>query len=171
MPLTGIEIFKLLPKTNCQACGVPTCLAFAMALAAGKAELAKCPHVSEEAKSKLSEASAPPILPVTIGTGDKALKLGGETVMFRHEKRFENPPGIAILISDKMSDAEVDARLKKVKDLTYERVGLTLTANLVALKAESGDAAKFAALVSRVKGGSDAHMILISDKVDVLAAG
>ncbi|OGO30966.1 MAG: acetyl-CoA decarbonylase/synthase complex subunit gamma [Chloroflexi bacterium RBG_16_56_11] len=171
MPLTGIEIFKLLPKTNCQACGVPTCLAFAMALAAGKAELAKCPHVSEEAKSKLSEASAPPILPVTIGTGDKALKLGGETVMFRHEKRFENPPGIAILISDKMSDAEVDARLKKVKDLTYERVGLTLTANLVALKAESGDAAKFAALVGRVKAGSDANMILISDKVDVLAAG
>src|SRR4030043_440130 len=146
MGLTGIQIFKMLPKTNCGACGVPTCLAFAMNLAAGKAELAACPHVSEEAKSKLSEAAAPPILPVTIGVGEKALKIGGETVMFRHEKRFENPPGIAIIISDKMADAEVDARLKKVKDLTYERVGLTLSANLVALKAESGDAAKFAAL-------------------------
>ena len=138
MALTGIEIFKLLPKTNCGECGVPTCLAFAMSLAAGKAELSKCPHVSEEAKSKLSEAAAPPILPVTIGAGDTALKIGGETVMFRHEKRFENPPGIAILISDKMSDAEVDARLKKVKDLTYERVGLTLKANLVALKSRDG---------------------------------
>ena len=91
MPLTGIEIFKLLPKTNCGECGVPTCLAFAMNLAAGKAELAKCPNVSEEAKAKLQEASAPPIRPVTIGAGKRALKVGGETVMFRHEKRFENP--------------------------------------------------------------------------------
>jgi len=171
MALTGIEIFKLLPKTNCGECGVPTCLAFAMSLAVGKAELTKCPHVSEEAKGKLSEASAPPILPVTIGVGDKALKVGGETVMFRHEKRFENPPGLAILISDKMADSEVDARLKKVKDLTYERVGLTLSANLVALKAESGDAARFAALAGKVKANSDANIILMSDKTDVLAAG
>jgi len=171
MALTGIEIFKLLPKTNCGECGVPTCLAFAMSLATGKTELAKCPHVSEEAKSKLSEASAPPILPVTIGVGDKALKVGGDTVMFRHEKRFENPPGLAILISDKMSDSEADARLKKVKDLTYERVGLTLSANMVALKAETGDAAKFAALAGKVKASSDANIILMSDKADVLAAG
>jgi acetyl-CoA decarbonylase/synthase, CODH/ACS complex subunit gamma len=171
MALTGIEIFKLLPKTNCGKCGVPTCLAFAMALAAGKAELSKCPDVSEEARNKLSEASAPPILPVTIGTGDTALKIGGETVMFRHEKRFENPPGIAILISDKMADAEVDARLKKVKDLTYERVGLTLRSNLVALKSETGDAAKFAALAGKAKAAGDVNIILISDKVDVLSAG
>src|SRR4030067_2093990 len=117
MALTGIEIFNLLPKTTCGACGVPTCLAFAMSLAAGKAELSKCPHVSEEAKSKLSEASAPPILVATIGTGDKALKVGGETVMFRHEKRFENPPGIAILIDDNMPEAEVNARLERCKTL------------------------------------------------------
>ena len=171
MALTGIEIFKLLPKTNCGDCGVPTCLAFAMNLAAGKAELSACPHVSEEAKAQLSEASAPPILPVTIGTGDKAMKIGGETVMFRHEKRFENQAGIAILISDTMADGEVDARLKKSRELIYERVGLTLETNLVALKAESGDAAKFAALVNKVKGASDANIILISDKADVLAEG
>ena len=113
MPLTGIEIFKLLPKTNCGDCGVPTCLAFAMSLASGKVELSACPHVSEESKEKLSEASAPPILPVTIGTGERALIIGGETVMFRHEKRFENPPGIAILIKDNMDDAELNARLQK----------------------------------------------------------
>ncbi len=171
MALTGIEIFKLLPKTNCGDCGVPTCLAFAMNLAAGKADLSACPHVSEEAKSKLSEASAPPILPATIGTGDKALKIGSETVMFRHEKRFENPAGIAILISDTMADAEVNARLKKSKELIYERVGLSLETNLIALKAESGDAAKFAALVGKAKAGSDANIILISDKPDVLAEG
>ena len=171
MALTGIEIFKLLPKTNCGKCGVPTCLAFAMTLAAGKAELSKCPDVSEEAKSKLSEAAAPPILPVTIGAGDTALKIGGETVMFRHEKRFENPPGIAVLISEKMSDAEVDARLKKVKELAYERVGLTLKANLVALKCETDDAAKFAVLAGKVKASGDINIILMSDKAEVLAAG
>ncbi|MFA5307933.1 MAG: acetyl-CoA decarbonylase/synthase complex subunit gamma [Dehalococcoidales bacterium] len=170
MALTGIEIFKLLPKTNCGDCGVPTCLAFAMSLAAGKAELSKCPHVSEEAKSKLTEAAAPPILPVTIGAGESALKIGGETVMFRHEKRFENPPGIAILITDAMPDAEVDARLKKIKELVYERVGLTLRANLAALKCESGDAAKFAALAGKVKAAGDINIILMSDKVEALAA-
>jgi acetyl-CoA decarbonylase/synthase complex subunit gamma len=171
MALTGIEIFKLLPKTNCGECGVPTCLAFAMSLAAGKAELTKCPHVSEEAKSKLSEAAAPPILPVTIGGGDTALKIGGETVMFRHEKRFENPTAIAILVSDKMDDAEVDARLKKVTELVYERVGLTIGANLVALKSETGDAAKFAALAGKAKSAGNFNIILMSEKPDVLAAG
>jgi acetyl-CoA decarbonylase/synthase complex subunit gamma len=171
MALTGIEIFKLLPKTNCGDCGVPTCLAFAMNLAAGKAELSKCPHVSEEAKSKLSEASAPPILPVTIGTGDKTLKIGGETVMFRHEKRFENPPGLAIIISDSMADAEVKARLEKFKNLEYERVGLTIAPDLIAVKCDSGDAAKFEALANKVKAGSNANIILMSDNPDILAAG
>jgi acetyl-CoA decarbonylase/synthase complex subunit gamma len=171
MALTGIEIFKLLPKTNCGECGVPTCLAFAMSLAAGKAELTKCPYVSEEAKAKLSEAAAPPILPVTIGAGDTALKIGGETVMFRHEKRFENPTAIAILVSDKMDDAEVDARLKKVTELVYERVGLTIGANLVALKSETGDAAKFAALAGKAKSAGNFNIILMSEKPDVLAAG
>jgi acetyl-CoA decarbonylase/synthase complex subunit gamma len=132
MALTGIEIFKLLPKTNCKECGDPTCLAFAMKLAAGKAELNACPYVSDEAKAKLSEASAPPIMPVTIGVGERALKVGGETVMFRHEKRFENPPGFAILVSDGMDDAEIDRRLGKFKQLEYERIGLTLRPDLIA---------------------------------------
>jgi len=171
MALTGIEIFKLLPKTNCGECGVPTCLAFAMNLAAGKAELSACPYVSDEAKEKLSEASAPPILPVTIGVGDRALKIGSETVMFRHEKRFENPPGLAILISDSMDDAEVNARLEKFKKLEYERVGLTLRPDLIAIKADSGDAGKFEALVNKVKGNSDGGIILMSDNADILAAG
>jgi acetyl-CoA decarbonylase/synthase, CODH/ACS complex subunit gamma len=171
MALTGIEIFKLLPKTNCGDCGVPTCLAFAMSLAAGKAELDKCPHLSDEARARLMEASAPPILPVTIGVGDNALKIGGETVLFRHEKRFENPPGIAILISDKMSDAEVVARLKKVNDLVYERVGMTLRANLVVIKSETGDTARFAALAGKVKTSSDTNIILMSEKAEVLTAG
>ncbi len=171
MALTGIQIFKLLPKTNCKECGVPTCLAFAMSLAAGKAELTACPYVSDEAKEALSEASAPPIRPVTIGTGDRAIKVGGETVMFRHEKRFENPPGIAITVGTGSDDAEIDAKLKRFKELQYERVGLLLRGELVAVKDESGDAARFEAVVGKVTQGSDAGIILMSDNVDVLAAG
>ena len=171
MAITGIEIFKWLPKTNCGECGVPTCLAFAMSLAAGKMELAACPYVSEEAKVKLEEASAPPIRPVSIGVGDRALKVGGETVMFRHEKRFENPPGLAMLISDTMVAAEVDRRLERFKELEYERVGMTLRPELLALKADSGDGAKFAALVTKIEQASDASIILMSEKADILAAG
>ncbi len=170
MPLTGIEIFKLLPKKNCGECGVPTCLAFAMNLAAGKAELSACPYISEEAKAQLTEASAPPIRLVTIGVGDRALKAGGETVMFRHEKRFENPPGFAITISDNMDESEVDSRLERFK-LQYERVGITLRPELIAAKSDSGDADKFSALVTKIKQNSDGNIILMSDNPDVMAAG
>ena len=171
MPLTGIAIFKLLPKTNCGECGVPTCLAFAMSLATGKVELSACPHVSEEARTQLAEASAPPITPVTIGVGDRASKIGGETVMFRHEKRFENPPGFAILITDTMVESEVDNKLKKFNELQYERVGLILRPELVAVKDDSGDTQKFEALVSKVTQNSDGGIILMSSNPDALTAG
>jgi acetyl-CoA decarbonylase/synthase complex subunit gamma len=171
MALTGIEIFKLLPKTNCKECGEPTCLAFAMKLATGKAELGACPHVSEEAKAKLTEAAAPPIIPVTIGVGGRALKVGGETVMFRHEKRFENPPGFALLISDSLDDAEIDSRLKRFNDLQYERIGLILRPDLIAVRDDSGDATRFAAVVSRVKQSTDGGIILMSSNPDTMTAG
>ena len=171
MGLTGIQIFKLLPKTNCGECGVPTCLAFAMNLAAGKAELASCPYVSEEAKAQLSEAAAPPIRPVTIGAGDNTLKIGGETVLFRHEKTFVNKPGFALLISDGMDDGEIGARLKRFKELRYERVGLTLRPELIAVKNEKGDATTFVNLIEKVQDQTDAGLILMSEKPEVLEAG
>ena len=171
MPLTGIEIYKLLPQTNCKECGDPTCLAFAMKLAAGKTELALCPYISEEAKVKLEEASAPPIRVVTVGVGDRAVKIGGETVMFRHEKRFENPPGFAVLISDTMDEAEIDEKLARFSQLQYERVGVTLRPELVAVRNDSGEAGKFEAVVSKVTQKSDASIILMSSNPDILAAG
>ncbi len=82
MALTGLDIYKKLPQTNCGECGVPTCLAFAMKLAGGQAELTACPHVSEEVKEQLTEAAAPPIRIVTVGRGDKEFKVGGETVLY-----------------------------------------------------------------------------------------
>lgn len=171
MALTGIQIYKLLPKTNCGDCGVPTCLAFAMSLAAGKAELAACPHVSEEAKAELADAAAPPIRPVEIGVAERKLKIGGETVLFRHEKTFVNQPGIAVLVTDDITDDDVDGRLERFRTLEYERVGLTLRADLVAVKSVSNDARKFEALAARVKNETDAGMILMTTDVGVMEAG
>lgn len=170
MALSGMDIFKLLPKTNCQECGVPTCLAFAMKLAAGQAELASCPYVSEESRAKLEEASAPPIRPVTIGTGEAALKVGGENVIFRHEKTFVNKPGIAMLLTDAMDDAQLDEKLKRFRELQYERVGLTLKADCVALKETANDAKKFSALVEKAKKAGALNLILMSEKPEILAA-
>jgi acetyl-CoA decarbonylase/synthase complex subunit gamma len=171
MALTGIQIFKLLPKTNCGECAVPTCLAFAMNLAAGKAELASCPHISEDAKAQLSEASAPPIRPLTVGSGDNTVKIGGETVLFRHEKTFVNKPGMAAIISDIMTDEEVAARIARFKELKYEWIGLVLRMEMIAVKNESGEAAKFEALTKKLIAETDAALILMSDNVDALTAG
>jgi acetyl-CoA decarbonylase/synthase complex subunit gamma len=160
MALTGIQIFKLLPKTNCGECGFPTCLAFAMALAAGKAELEKCPTISAEAKEQLSEASAPPIRTVSIGTGEYEVKLGGETVMFRHEKTFFNKPGIAVLLTDTMADGEVDGRINALKELQYERVGLNLRPEALALKQEGSN---FLALVTKAAATPYSLILMTSD--------
>ncbi|MEI6127576.1 MAG: acetyl-CoA decarbonylase/synthase complex subunit gamma, partial [Pseudomonadota bacterium] len=168
MALSGIEIFKMLPKTNCRECGVPTCMAFAMKLAAGQAELDACPYVSPEARETLEEASQPPIRSVVIGTGDTALKVGGETVIFRHEKTFVNKPGIGLLITDTMDEAAVDAKLKKFKALVYDRVGLKLNADIIALKDTTGDASRLIKLIEKVKGLGLTTLVLMSDKKEVL---
>lgn len=168
MGLTGIQIFKLLPKTNCGECGVPTCLAFAMNLAAGKAELDKCPYVSEEAKEKLAAESAPPIRPLTIGTGEYAVKVGGETVLFRHEKTFVNAPGLAALVTTEEDEASVNGKMERFKACQYDRVGMKLRAEMFAVKDASGDAAKFAALAKKVSDGTGAALILISEDVGAL---
>ena len=171
MGLTGIQIFKMLPKTNCGECGVPTCLAFAMNLASGKAELDACPYVSDEAKEQLAEASAPPIRPVAIGAGTRAFKVGGETVMFRHEKTFYNPTALAAVMASDTAPAEMDKKLKTWNALQYERVGLNLRPELVALKDVNGDASAFAAVAGKIAKESEFGLVLMSDKVDVIKSG
>jgi acetyl-CoA decarbonylase/synthase complex subunit gamma len=161
----------MLPKTNCGECGVPTCLAFAMNLASGKAELDACPYVSDEAREQLAEASAPPIRPVAIGAGARALKIGGETVMFRHEKTFYSPTALAAVITSDTDAGTIDKKLKEWNALQYERVGLNLRPELVALKDVSGDAAAFAAAAKKIAEESEFGLVLMSDKTDVLKAG
>ncbi|MBI5568335.1 MAG: acetyl-CoA decarbonylase/synthase complex subunit gamma [Desulfomonile tiedjei] len=168
MALSGIQIFKLMPKKNCGECGVPTCLAFAMNLAAGKAELDLCPYVSDDAKEKLASASAPPIRTVQIGVGDAAVKAGGETVLFRHEKTFNNPTALGCLIATSEADKAVDGKLKAFKELRYERVGLTLKPELIAVK-DSGDPARFAKIAKKASDAG-AAVILMSDNLDAMKA-
>ena len=150
MALTGLDIFKLLPKTNCKDCGKPTCLAFAMGLAQKKAQLSECPHASDECKEALEGAAAPPIRSFEIGVGDAALKVGGETVMFRHDEKFHNPAGVAIRVTDDMDDAALAGKLEKIKALEFDRVGQHIAVNLVLVENASGDAAKFAAAAGKV---------------------
>lgn len=171
MALSAVEIFKLLPKTNCRECGFSTCLAFASNLAAGKIELSACPYVSEEAKAKLGELAEPPVKSVCIGKGDNELKVGGETIMFRHEKRFENPPGLAMLIIDTMDDEEIEARIKRFQAIRFQRLGIVLRPELIAARCDSGDIQKFTTLVHKITQNSDAGIILMSQDPDVLAAG
>ena len=171
MALTGIEIFKMLPKTNCKECGYPTCLAFAMALASGKAELEACPYVSDEVKEKLAAASAPPIRPIKLGPADAVKSIGGETVQFRHEKTFFNQTLIAGMLTTAMSDAEIDEKLKVFMDMQFERVGLNLRPEMMAVVDKDGDAGKFSGVVKKVMDNSDALVLLCSDKPEVLKAG
>jgi acetyl-CoA decarbonylase/synthase complex subunit gamma len=171
MALKGTDVVKKLPdagKKNCRECGFPTCFAFAMKLAAAGVSLDKCPYLPADVKAELEEALAPPIKPVTIGSGKNALVIGGEEVIYRHEKTFIHQPGIALLISDKEPEAKVDEKLKKIAELQFPWVGLTLKANVLALHFESGEKAKFEALVKKVCEGADLPLVLMSEDVEVL---
>lgn len=171
MPAKGTDIVKKLPesgKKNCKECGFPTCFAFAMKLASAGTTLDKCPYLSAEVKEELEDTLAPAVKLVTIGSGDKALQIGNEEVIYRHEKTFVHQPGIALLISDKENDSEIEGKIKKIKELEFPWVGITLKADLLALNFESGDKAKFEALVKKVYESTDNGMVLISEDMDVL---
>jgi len=155
MALTGLEIYKQLPKTNCKDCGFPTCLAFAMKMAAKQVSLDKCPHVTEEAKAALDAASRPPIQLVIIGSGDDEIKIGNETQLYRHEERFHRPTAVAVRVSDTLDEGAIAERAEKIGCLAFERVGTQIKTNLVAVDNESGSAAQFekAAKLAAEKSG------------------
>jgi acetyl-CoA decarbonylase/synthase complex subunit gamma len=171
MPLTGLDIYKLLPKTNCGKCQVPTCLAFAMALAAKKISLDKCPYVSAEAKAALESASAPPIQLVTIGAGEYKIEIGNETVLFRHEQTFYHPPGLAVEIADSLSVPEIEKKAQAITRLVYDRVGKKVKVELIAVVDKSHDPSQFAQAVKTVMAHSPRALILVSFNPAILEAG
>jgi len=170
MAMSGLQIYKLLPKTNCKDCGFPTCLAFAMKLAAKQVELDACPHVSDEAKEALAAASAPPVRLVKLGTGEHQFQIGNETVMFRHEKTFFNQPGLALRVKDTEDAAAIAEKVEAVSAYSVERVGMDLTFNAIAIENASGDAGTFASVVEAVRAKTNLPFVLISDNPDALKA-
>ncbi|MDR7543878.1 MAG: acetyl-CoA decarbonylase/synthase complex subunit gamma [Armatimonadota bacterium] len=170
MPLTALDIYKLLPKTNCGECGFPTCLAFAMQLATKKASIEACPYASDDCKATLAGAAAPPIRLVTIGTEDQCIVMGKETVLFRHEETFYHPTAIAVRIPTDRSPADLQAALERVRALRFERVGQPLRVEMVALDDATGEGDRFAAAAhAAVEAGL--AVVLMSTRPEVLAAG
>ncbi len=167
MALSGLDIYKLLPKTNCRECGFPTCLAFAMQLAKKAASIDKCPYVTEEAKAALESASQPPIRLVSIGTGEKKLDIGNETVLFRHEEKFRNPCGIGFIIEDGMADAEIKKALQRINALSFERVGQVLSVNLIAVR-QNSNKKRFCEAVKMIAGSTACGLVLMTEDKESL---
>ena len=168
MGLSGLEIYKHLPKKNCKECGFPTCLAFAMQLAAKKVDLSKCPYVTEEAKEILESASQPPIKLVTIGTGENKLEVGKETVMFRHEETFYHPTGIGFLIEDSLTLEEIEKRISEINQLKFTRVGQEISVDLIAIEAKSKNKENFLKAVNLALSKSKLNLALISGDPQLL---
>jgi acetyl-CoA decarbonylase/synthase complex subunit gamma len=149
---------------------MPTCLAFAMALAQKRAKLEDCPDVSEEAKEKLAAASAPPMRKIVFGTQDNQVQLGQETVMFRHEEKFYNPTALAVTVSDKLTGEDLTKRIEAVNALQFERIGIKIGAGAIAVVNDSGSSESFAQAAAAVKDASDLALILVTQSPDAMAA-
>ena len=167
--LSGLQIQKLLPKTNCKECGSNTCLAFAMKLAAQKAELSECPYASEEAKAILGAAAEPPVASILLGPG-KTLKLGDETVLYRHEKTFANRTLLAVNVNDTDAPADRDRILTSIRDYVLERVGETLAVEFVAVTQRGKDRDAFANLAKQALDTAGRPVLLRSADPAALAA-
>ena len=146
MALKGLDIFKLSPKKNCKECGSPTCMAFCMKVAQGAISIDKCPYFSDDAKAMLNEATAPAMKTITFG---KDHKLGGETVMFRHEKTLVNKNLYSVPVSTSMTEAEVDKKLADMAKVDYERIGERMYVETIFVRNEGTDAAAYAALAQK----------------------
>jgi len=159
MALSGIQIYKKLPQTNCKDCGFPTCLAFAMKLAAKQVELSLCPHVSEESAAELSEAAAPPVRPITLSSNGYEFKAGNEVVLFRHEKKFFSPAGLFLRVYDSETADVIKEKVKAVADYKVDYVGIELSWDGIAIQEDGGD---YAAAVTAVREVTHLPLILIA---------
>jgi acetyl-CoA decarbonylase/synthase complex subunit gamma len=162
MALKGLDIFKLTPKTNCKECGIPTCMAFAMKVAQGAITIDKCPHMSSEALETLGEASAPPMKSVVLGAGETEYKLGGETVLFRHDKTFVSQNLYAV----NLRPGDADEAIPEILKIDYERIGERMYAELINIEYD-GDKDAF---LNAVKKSAATGRTLILDVSDAAVA-
>jgi acetyl-CoA decarbonylase/synthase, CODH/ACS complex subunit gamma len=170
MALTGMDIYKQLPKENCKECGLPTCLAFAMKVASGQAGLEECPRLDDAARSNLDEASAPPQRLVKIGPDPEPIEIGQETVLFRHDEKFHHPTAVALTMSDSLDAGAIAEKCAAFKELSFTRVGETLTPHMVALVNDSGSADAMTSAAKAIHGALGMPMVLIGESLEPLAA-
>jgi len=171
MALSGIQIYKLLPHTNCKECGFPTCLAFAMKLAAKQVELSACPYVTPESKAQLAESAAPPIRLVSLKADGHEAKAGNEVVLYRHEKTFYNRPGLFVKVSDSLEIEALKSQVSLANAFSVNYVGIELSLDGFAVESTSSDPLKFAAAVQAVRQVTKLPLILINRAPAVLAEG
>ena len=165
MAIKGLDIFKLSPKTNCKECGSPTCMAFSMKVAQGSVSIDKCPYMSDAAKQMLSEATAPPMAALTLGAGDAQCKLGGETVLFRHDKTFVSRN----LLGVNVCPGCFDEKLPEIEKIDYERIGERMHSDVLNLKF-SGDTDAYCELVKKASGRGMALILDVQDPAAAAAA-
>ncbi|MGD8759180.1 MAG: acetyl-CoA decarbonylase/synthase complex subunit gamma [Anaerolineales bacterium] len=171
MALSGLEIYKLLPQTNCKDCNYPTCLAFAMKLASKQAQLADCPHVSEDSKAKLEAASAPPIRLLELKGVEDGFQVGNETVLYRHEKTFYHHCGLFLHLRDTDSVDDLKAKVAEADAFNVDYVGIDLHLDGFAVEAASGDPATYKAAVAAVCEVTKRPLILMAPSADLAKAG
>jgi acetyl-CoA decarbonylase/synthase complex subunit gamma len=173
--LSPIDVYKLLPKTNCKECGEENCLAFATKLVNREVTLDKCKpllaKMQEKAYEQLKEMLKPAVKEVVVGVGEKAVKIGGKLVMYRHEFTYSNPTAIAIDVTDEMADEMVLERVKRTEAFNFEYIGQILRLNMIAVRSTSNDPDKFAATVKKVAENTGMPLILCSLDPNVLEAG
>lgn len=152
MALKGLDIFKLSPKKNCKECGCPTCMAFSMKVAQGAMDISACPHFSPDALATLSEATAPPMKTIKVGTGENEFTLGGETVLERHEKTFVSKTRYAVALCNCMDEAAIDAKIAAIPKVDYERIGERMFVEMVYVNYSTDGAVDYVELVKKAAG-------------------
>ncbi len=173
--LSPIDIYKLLPKINCKECGVDNCMAFATKIVNREMTVEQCPPLlkkeNEKSLVKLQELLKPAVKEITVGVGDRAKKIGGKLVMYRHEFTYKNPTAIAIDVTDEMPEQEVVGRVQHAENFSFEYIGNTLRLDMVAVRCTSGDADKFKACVKKVSETTKLPMILCTMNPAIAEAG
>jgi len=173
--LSPIDVYKLLPRTNCKECGEENCMAFATKVVNREVSVEQCPPIltkeHEKAYKQLKEMLKPAVKEVVVGVGERARKIGGKLVMYRHEFTYFNPTAIAIDVTDEMSDEEISNRIRKTEGFNFEYIGQTLKLDMVAVRSTSNDPDKFKATVKKVAENANLPLILCSLNPSVLEAG
>ena len=165
MALKGLDIFKLSPKKNCKECGSPTCMAFSMKVAQGAVSIDACPYFSEDAKAAMSEATAPPMKTIKVGTGDAEMSLGGETVLFRHEKTFVSKTRYAVKLCSCMEDAAVEEKLAMIPKVDYDRIGERMYTEMIYVNyAPAAGVDKYVALVEKAAAVGGGRVLILGVK-------